>query len=81
MKYGEGTGGSTRVCRRAYGCGLWRSISEGWENFSKYLSYVEGMVLVFFFGMICGLETILLKLFIHNYLCVQPIRKLVFLKC
>jgi len=40
-----------------------------------------GMVLVFFFGMISGLRTILLKLFIHSYLCVQPIRKLVLLKC
>ena len=40
-----------------------------------------GMVLVFFFGMISGLGTILLKLFTHSYLCVQPIRKLVFFKC
>ena len=40
-----------------------------------------GMVLVFFFGMISGLGIILLKLFILSYLCVQPIRKLVFLKC
>ena len=41
MKYGEGKGGwSTRVCRRAHGSGLWRSISEGWEIFSKHLSFV-----------------------------------------
>ena len=40
-----------------------------------------GMVLIFFFGMISGLGKILLKLFIHSYLCVQPIWKLVFLKC
>ena len=41
MKYGEGKGGqSTRVCRRAHGCGLCRSISEGWESFSKHFTFV-----------------------------------------
>ena len=40
---GRGQGGwSTRACRRAHGCGLWRSISEGWESFSKHLSFVVG---------------------------------------
>ena len=46
MKYGEEKGGwgvgSTRVCRMDQGCGLWRSIIEGWENFSKHLSFVVG---------------------------------------
>ena len=43
MKYGEGKRGwSTRVCRRGHGCGLWRSISEGWESFFKHLSFVVG---------------------------------------
>ena len=42
MKYGEGKRGwSTRVCRRAHECGLWRSISEGWETF-LCLSFVVG---------------------------------------
>ena len=43
MKYGEGKRGwSTRVCRRGHGCGLWRSISEGWGSFFKHLSFVVG---------------------------------------
>ncbi|KAL4626758.1 hypothetical protein ACB092_05G120500 [Castanea dentata] len=42
-KYGEGQGGwRSRACRRSHGCGLWRSINEGWENYSKHLSFVVG---------------------------------------
>ena len=42
-KYGEGQGGwCMKVCRRTHGCGLWRSIHEGWKNFSKHLSFVAG---------------------------------------
>ena len=42
-KYGEGQGGwCTNVCRRTHGCGLWRSIHEGWESFFKNLSFVAG---------------------------------------
>ena len=41
MKYGEGKGSlRTRVCRRAHGCGLCRIISEGWESYSKHLSFM-----------------------------------------
>ena len=40
-----------------------------------------GMDLVFFFGMINGLEMSLLKVFILSYICVQLIRRLVFLMC
>ena len=39
------------------------------------------MVLAFFFGMISGLRTFLLKFFILSYFCVQLIRRLVFLMC
>ena len=40
---GEGHGGWwTKVCRRTHGCGLWRSIHEGWESFSKHLSFIVG---------------------------------------
>ena len=43
MKYGEGKRGwSTKVCRMAHGCGLWQSISEGWERFFRHLSFVVG---------------------------------------
>ena len=30
------------MCRRTQSCGLWRSIHEGWESFSKHLSFVVG---------------------------------------
>ena len=43
MKYGEGKGGwCTKACRRAHGCGLWRSISEGRESFAKHFFFVVG---------------------------------------
>ena len=43
MKYGEGKGGwCTRAYSRAHGCGLWQSISEGWETFTKHFSFVVG---------------------------------------
>ena len=84
MKYGEGKGEwSTRVCRWAHGCGLWRNISEGWESFSRHVSFVvgDGSCFFFFFGMISGLGIILSNLSILSFLRVQPIRKLVSLKC
>ena len=40
-----------------------------------------GMDLVLFFGMISGLGMSLLKVFILSYLCVQLIRRRVFLTC
>ena len=40
---GEGKGGwCTRACRRAHGCGLWQTISEGWDTFARYFSFVVG---------------------------------------
>ena len=82
MKYVEGKGGwCTRACNRAHGCGLWRSISEGWDIFAKHFSFVVGEVLAFFFGMISRLGMFLLKLFILSYFCVQLIRRFVFLMC
>ena len=42
-KYREGKGGwCTRACRRAHGCGLWQTISEGWDTFARHFSFVVG---------------------------------------
>ena len=42
-KYGKGQGGwTTKDCRRAQGCGLWRGINVGWEWFSKHLAFMVG---------------------------------------
>ena len=56
-------------------------LAKGGKVFLSICLLWWGMVLIFFFGMISGLGIILLKLFILSYLCVQPIRKLEFLKC
>ena len=50
MKYGEGKGGwCTRACRRAHGCGLWQTISEGWDTFARHFSFVveDGSCILF----------------------------------
>ena len=70
MKYGEGKGGwSTRVCRRAHGCSLWQSISEGRESFSKHLSLVvrDGSCILFWHNKWIGdnsLKTLYPQLFV-----------------
>ena len=79
-KYGEGKGGwSTKVCRRVHGCGLWRSINERWEIFSKHMAFVVGDGTLTRFGMIGGLEIIHSLSSILSYTSVLIIRKLVFL--
>ena len=85
MKYGEGKGGwSTKVYRRAHGCGLLRSIKEGWESFSKHLSFVvgDGFCILFWHDKWIGdtsLKTLYLELFaclankkacIYDVLCI-----------
>ena len=71
-KYGEGQGGwCTKVCRRTHGCGLWRSIHEGWESFSKHLSFVasEGTRIRFWYDRWVGDNT-LKDLYPELYVCL-----------
>ena len=43
-KFGEEWGGWTsKFCRGVYGCGLWRGIRMGWEDFSKNAQIVVGL--------------------------------------
>ena len=43
-KFGEDWGGWTsKLCRGIHGCGLWRGIHMGWEDFSKNCQFVVGL--------------------------------------
>ena len=72
---------STKVCEGLMVVVYGEVLVKGGKVFLSICLLWWGMVLAFFFGMISRLGKILLKLFILSYLCVQPIRKLVFLKC
>ena len=72
MEYKETTEGwSTRVCRRAHGCGLWRSIRKGLVSFSKHLSFVvrDGSHILFWHDKWIG-ENSLKTLYPQLFVCL-----------
>ena len=70
-KYGEGQGGwSTKICRRAHGCGLWRGIHDGWEGFSNHVALVvgDGSRILFWHDKWVG-DNSLKRLYLQLYVC------------
>ena len=59
-KYGEEWGGWTsKLGRGVNGCGLWRGIRMGWEDFSKNCQFVVGLGNRVRFGRMGGMGIIL----------------------
>ena len=54
-KYGEGSGGwCTRVARETHGCGLWKNVRKGADNFFGHVVYVGERAIVFGSGTTLG---------------------------
>ena len=61
---------STKICRRAHGCGPWRGIHDGWERFSNHVPLVggDGSRILFWHDKSVGDNT-LNRLYPQLYMC------------